>query len=65
MTAATTPRGKLIYGAGIGLLMFTIRAWGGYPDGLAFSVLLMGLSVPLLDQYTLPKVFGEKKRSDV
>ena len=65
VTAATTPRGKLIYGAGIGLLMFTIRAWGGYPDGLAFAVLLMGLSVPLLDQYTLPKVFGEKKRSDV
>jgi electron transport complex protein RnfD len=64
VTAATTAKGKLIYGAGIGLLTFAIRAWGGYPDGIAFAVILMGLTVPLLDQYTVPKVFGEKRRSD-
>jgi electron transport complex protein RnfD len=46
VTAATTPMGKLIYGAGIGLLTFAIRAWGGYPDGVAFAVILMGLTVP-------------------
>jgi len=64
VTAATTPKGKLIYGAGIGLLTFAIRVWGGYPDGIAFAVVLMGLTVPLLDQYTVPKVFGQKRRSE-
>lgn len=65
VTAATTPRGKLIYGAGIGILIFAIRSWGAYPDGVAFAVILMGLCVPLLDQYTMPKVFGEGRGDDV
>lgn len=60
VTASTTPRGRVIYGAGIGLLTFAIRAWGGYPDGVAFAVLLMGLTVPILDHYTAPKVFGAR-----
>ena len=58
ITASTTPVGRIIYGAGIGLITFSIRAWGGYPDGVAFAVLLMGLTVPLLDYYTAPKVYG-------
>lgn len=62
VTAATTPRGKLLYGAGIGVLVFAIRSWGGYPDGVAFAVLLMGMTVPLLDQYTVPRVFGARRR---
>lgn len=64
VTAATTPKGKLIYGAGIGFLTFAIRTWGGYPDGIAFAVLLMGLCVPLLDQYTVPRVFGARRQRD-
>ena len=60
VTASTTPRGRIIYGAGIGLLTFAIRAWGGYPDGVAFAVLLMGLTVPILDHYTAPKVYGAR-----
>jgi electron transport complex protein RnfD len=64
VTAATTPRGKLIYGAGIGLLIYAIRIWGAYPDGVAFAVILMGLTVPLLDQYTVPKVFGTRSGRD-
>ena len=60
VTASTTPRGRIIYGAGIGLLTFAIRVWGGYPDGVAFAVLLMGLTVPILDHYTAPKVFGAR-----
>lgn len=54
VSAATSQRGKLIYGAGIGLLVFVIRSWGGYPDAVAFAVLLMNLCVPLLDIYTVP-----------
>lgn len=58
VSGATTPRGQLIFGAGIGLLVYVIRTWGGYPDALAFGVLLMNLTVPLLDTYTPPRVYG-------
>lgn len=58
VSASTTPRGKLIYGALIGLLVFVIRTWGGYPDAVAFAVLLMNMAVPLIDHYTQPRVFG-------
>lgn len=58
VSAATTPKGRLIYGAGIGLLVFVIRTWGGYPDGVAFAVLLLNLAAPTLDHYTRPRVFG-------
>lgn len=61
VTAATTPSGKLVYGAGIGVLIYAIRAWGGYPDGVAFAVLLMGLTVPLLDTYLRPRIFGARR----
>lgn len=64
ITASTTPVGRIIYGAGIGLITFSIRAWGGYPDGIAFAVLLMGLTVPLLDYYTAPKVYGARSGYD-
>lgn len=59
VTAATTPRGQLIYGAGIGILVYVIRSWGGYPDAIAFAVLLMNMAVPTIDYYTKPRVFGE------
>lgn len=58
VTAATSIKGRLIYGALIGLLVYIIRTWGGYPDGVAFAVLLMNMSAPLLDYYTKPRVFG-------
>ncbi len=60
ISGATTPRGKLFFGAAIGLLIFLIRAFGGYPDGVAFAVLLMNIAVPLIDAYTQPPVFGHK-----
>jgi electron transport complex protein RnfD len=58
VSAATSLRGKLVYGIGIGVLIYTIRAWGGYPDAVAFAVLLMNLSVPFIDYYTKPPAFG-------
>jgi electron transport complex protein RnfD len=58
ITASTTPRGRLIYGAGIGFLIYIIRSFGGYPDGVAFSVLLMNIAAPTIDLYTQPRVFG-------
>jgi electron transport complex protein RnfD len=54
--------GKLIFGAGIGMLTYLIRTLGGYPDGVAFAVLLMNITVPLIDAYTQPKVYGHKQK---
>jgi Na+-translocating ferredoxin:NAD+ oxidoreductase subunit D len=62
VTACTTPRGQLFYGAGIGLTIFAIRHWGGYPDAVAFAVLLMNLAAPMIDHYTQPRVFGHGRR---
>lgn len=62
VTAAASPRGRLFYGAGIGCLTYIIRTWGGYPDGVAFGVLLMNMAVPTIDYYTRPRVFGHKRR---
>lgn len=64
ITGAVTPRGKLIFGAGIGFLTYIIRVLGGYPDGVAFSVLIMNAAVPLIDAYTQPRVFGHQTRED-
>lgn len=61
VTASTTTRGRLIYGAGIGLITYIIRTWGGYPDGIAFAVLLMNMAAPTIDHYTQPRVFGQRK----
>jgi electron transport complex protein RnfD len=61
ISAATSDRGKLIYGAGIGVLTYVIRTWGGYPDGIAFAVLMMNASVPLIDRYTIPRIYGHAR----
>lgn len=60
VTAASTPQGKLIYAGLTGFLTVIIRVFGGYPDGVAFAVLLMNVAVPFIDAYTQPRVFGHK-----
>ncbi|MCB1802414.1 MAG: RnfABCDGE type electron transport complex subunit D, partial [Gammaproteobacteria bacterium] len=65
VSASTTPRGQLIYGALIGLFVFVIRTWGGYPDAVAFAVLLMNMAAPTIDYYTQPRIFGQRSREDV
>jgi Na+-translocating ferredoxin:NAD+ oxidoreductase subunit D len=62
VSAATSDRGRLLYGAGIGAITWTIRTFGGYPDGLAFAVLLMNLAAPLIDRYTVPRIHGHPGR---
>ncbi len=59
VTASATPHGNIIYAAGIGILTYVIRTWGGYPDGIAFAVLIMNAAVPFIDSVTRPVVFGE------
>ena len=64
VSASTTNRGRLIYGALIGLLVFLIRNFGGYPDAYAFAVLLANMAVPLIDYYTRPRTYGHRTRSE-
>ncbi|NEV60782.1 electron transport complex subunit RsxD [Thiorhodococcus minor] len=58
VTACTTKRGQVIFGALIGVTVYVIRSWGGYPDAIAFAVLLMNIAAPTIDYYTQPRVFG-------
>lgn len=60
VSGATTPRGKLIFAAGIGFMTWIIRTFGAYPDGVAFATLLFNIVAPLIDRYTQPPVFGHK-----
>jgi len=63
VTGATTPRGKLIFALGAGFLTIAIRTWGGFPDGVAFAILLMNLCAPLIDQYTQPRIYGGSRKT--
>jgi len=58
VSAATSNRGKLVYAALIGMLIYIIRTWGGYPDAIAFAVLIANMCVPVIDYYTRPRAYG-------
>lgn len=66
VTSAVSARGRLIYGALIGVLVYVIRVRGNYPDALAFAVLLMNFAAPFIDAYTQPRTYGhgEQPRGD-
>ena len=50
VSGARAPKARLLFGVGVGVLTYLIRTWGGYPDGVAFAVLLMNLCVPALER---------------
>jgi len=60
VSGCTSARGRLVFGAGVGLITLVIRRWGGYPDGVAFAVLLMNMAAPLIDRFTRPRIFGHE-----
>ncbi len=60
VTSAVSNRGRIVYGACIGVLVYLIRVWGNYPDAVAFSVLLMNFCAPFIDYYTQPRSFGHE-----
>ena len=62
VSAATSNMGRIIYGFGIGTLIYIIRVWGGYPDAVAFAVLLMNLCAPTIDYYIQPRTYGHGRR---
>lgn len=59
VTSPMSPRGMLVYGVGIGILTILIRAFGSYPEGVSFAILIMNAFVPLINKYIKPKRFGE------
>lgn len=61
VTSPVTGTGKMIYGIGIGTLIFVIRSWGAFPEGVAFAVLLMNACTPLIDEYVRPRIFGRTR----
>jgi electron transport complex protein RnfD len=58
-----TRKGQLIYGMGCGLITAVIRIYGGLPEGVTFSILIMNSAGPLIEKYTIPRVFGEVKKN--
>lgn len=58
VTSPTAPLGRIVFGAGCGVLVYVIRTWGGYPEGVAFAVVLMNAMTPVIDHYIRPRVYG-------
>ena len=61
VSAATSPKGRFIYGVGIGFLILAIRRWGSYADGVAFAVLIMNMATPAIDYLTRPHIVGHEQ----
>jgi electron transport complex protein RnfD len=62
VTSPSSRGGQLVFGAGCGLITYIIRTWGGYPEGVAFAVLLMNAATPIIDRYLRPRVYGRSRR---
>lgn len=58
VTSPGSPKGQLMFGGGCGLLIFVIRTWGGFPEGVGFAVLLMNALTPVIDYYVRPRIYG-------
>ncbi|QIB66382.1 electron transport complex subunit RsxD [Kineobactrum salinum] len=61
VTSAVSVRGRMMFGALVGLLVYLIRVWGSYPDAVAFAVLIMNFAAPFIDHYTQPRTYGHRK----
>ncbi|MBK1649928.1 RnfABCDGE type electron transport complex subunit D [Rhabdochromatium marinum] len=62
VTSPVSRAGQILFGAGCGLLIYVIRTWGGYPEGVGFAVLLMNACTPLIDHYLKPRIYGRDRR---
>ena len=58
-SGCSSHKGQLIFGAGVAIMTVLVREFGNFPDGVAFGVLLMNMSAPLIDRLTIPKAFGQ------
>jgi len=62
VTSPSSPAGQVIYGAACGLLVWIIRSFGGFPEGVAFAVLLMNGATPLIDHWVRPRIYGRDRK---
>ena len=65
VSGATSNRGRFIFGALVGVMIYLIRAFGNYPDGVAFAVLIANLAAPFIDYYTVPRSYGREKATSI
>jgi electron transport complex protein RnfD len=63
VTSPVTKTGKLIFGIGCGVITMLIRLYGSMPEGVTFGILIMNALTPIIDNFTIPRKFGEVKRS--
>ncbi len=61
VSGCSTMKGKLVFGAGVAVITLVIRRFGGFPDGVAFAILLMNMIAPLIDRYTRPRTYGHRR----
>ena len=64
VTSPSTRLGQIIFGAGCGTLVFVIRSWGAFPEGVGFAVLLMNAATPLIDHYVRPRIYGRDRKGE-
>ncbi|UCG31130.1 MAG: RnfABCDGE type electron transport complex subunit D [candidate division WOR-3 bacterium] len=65
VTSPITRKGRWIFGVGCGVITIIIRLWGGYPEGVSYSILLMNVFTPLIDRLTKERIFGEQRKKGV
>lgn len=63
-TSPTTPKGQIVFALGCGIITVLIRIWGGYPEGVSYSILLMNVATPLIESLTAPKRYGFVKEKE-
>ncbi|MES9852824.1 MAG: RnfABCDGE type electron transport complex subunit D [Candidatus Thiodiazotropha sp. L084R] len=64
VTSPVSIRGQILFGVGCGLLVYAIRTWAGYPEGVAFAVMLMNACTPLIDHYIKPRIYGRDRKGE-
>lgn len=62
VTSPVSKKGRWVFGVGCGVLTILIRVWGGYPEGVSYSILLMNVFTPVIDRFTRERIFGERKK---
>jgi Na+-translocating ferredoxin:NAD+ oxidoreductase RnfD subunit len=62
VTSPNAPQGRLVFGAGVGVLDYIIRTWAGYPEGIAFAILLMNSLTPIIDNNFKPRIYGRDRK---
>jgi Na+-translocating ferredoxin:NAD+ oxidoreductase RnfD subunit len=62
VTSPNTTTGQIVFGLGIGFLTWVIRTYGGYPEGMAFAVLLMNALTPVIDRFARPRILGRDRK---